>query len=340
MQGSASIECLGNGQWSDPPPQCGAPIVCSAPPPLEDGDTKSYISSDSVFQHGDKVEYICQQMYTMSGEPFKTCDNGVWIGNMRCLTNNCEIGGLHPRLYIAGIPSTGEAIVAGHKLRFFCAADHKLDGPEEIECSGTGQWSASFPTCSEKCKRPEVPEDVHITSSVQGNGLSKGDILSFACNRRTDFMQGSASIECLGNGQWSDLPPQCKAPIVCSAPPPLKYGDTKSYISSDSVFQHGDKVEYICRQMYTMSGEPFKTCDNGVWIGDMRCLKPCTLNQELFLTHDILFIRGNRKELLVPHKDHLLFICMPGTTHDGRVPMRVQCNDGEVTLPTCRVTDM
>ncbi|XP_035996903.1 P-selectin-like isoform X2 [Fundulus heteroclitus] len=295
-------------------------------------------STGEAIVAGHKLRFFCGADHKLDGpEEIECLGTGQWSASFpTCSVNTCEIGGLHPHLYISGIPSTGEAITAGRVLQFFCGADHELDGSTESECLKTRQWSAPFPTCSEKCKRPEVPEDVRITSSVQGNALSKGDILSFACNRRTDFMQGSASIECLGNGQWSDLPPQCKAPIVCSAPPPLEDGDTKSYISSVSVFQHGDKVEYICRQTYTMSGEPFKTCNNGVWIGEMRCLKPCTVNEQLMNTHNIWFAHGYSDKLYVPHKDHLTFVCKRGTRRVGRVPMRVQCNDGEMTLPTCQ----
>ncbi|MEQ2283876.1 hypothetical protein AMECASPLE_016029 [Ameca splendens] len=70
------------------------------------------------------------------------------------IVNTCEMGVLHPHLFIAGMQSAGEAIKAGQKLRFLCGANYELDGSEEIECLQTGQWSATFPTCSEATPTP------------------------------------------------------------------------------------------------------------------------------------------------------------------------------------------
>lgn len=56
---------------------------CGRPPPLSDGDTKT--STKQLYQHNEKVEYICQRYYVMKGGPFKTCNHGEWTGEIRCL---------------------------------------------------------------------------------------------------------------------------------------------------------------------------------------------------------------------------------------------------------------
>ncbi|XP_027883502.1 P-selectin-like isoform X1 [Xiphophorus couchianus] len=249
--------------------------------------------------------------------------------------NTCEIGVLDPNLYVSGLTPTCGTMKPGHKLCFVCGPDYQLDGSKEIECLPTGQWSASFPSCSEKCRIPDIPSTVRITSSVQGNAISKGDTLSFDCRQQDHIMQGSSTSSCLGNGKWSTPPPECTTAAHCSAPPTLENGDTKLFIRSDAVYQIGDRVEYICQNKYIMDGDPFKTCDKGVWKGNMRCLKPCTVYGESLSEHGITFRFGDETKIYAPHLDHLTFLCVSGKRRVGSVPMRVQCNDGQMTLPTC-----
>lgn len=61
-----------------------APLDCERPPALVDGDTQG--TSQYRYRHGDRVRYICQNFYTLEGEPHKTCNNGKWIGQMRCIS--------------------------------------------------------------------------------------------------------------------------------------------------------------------------------------------------------------------------------------------------------------
>ncbi|KAM4575502.1 complement factor H-like [Fundulus diaphanus] len=275
IEQEASITCR-DGKWESKNIKC----IQSCEKLSDSRLTVETAMEKEEYREGEVIQYVCTAPGVMAGGT-ATCENGKWKKTEECPGIPCELPQLDPNLGILGSAPRDNQVNSGTTLAFACEGDYDLEGSDEIRCLETGKWDAPLPTCSEKCKRPEVPQNVRITSSVQGNALSKGDKLSFACNRRTDFMQGSASIDCLGNGQWSAPPPQCGAPIVCSAPPALEDGDTKSYIGSDSVFQHGDKVEYICQQTYTMSGEPFKTCDNGVWIGDIRCLTLSKLKKPL-----------------------------------------------------------
>ncbi|XP_034438006.1 complement factor H-related protein 3-like isoform X2 [Hippoglossus hippoglossus] len=83
LSGSQEIYCNENGEWSGEAPTCNAPLACEQPPPLENGDTKN--SMKFSYRHDERVEYICQNYYTMQGGPFKTCNNGEWTGEIICL---------------------------------------------------------------------------------------------------------------------------------------------------------------------------------------------------------------------------------------------------------------
>lgn len=60
----------------------------------------------------------------------------------------CRVPPLHHHLGVIGLPPGNERVNIGHKLQFFCNNQDELEGPKEIQCLGTGQWSDPFPTCS------------------------------------------------------------------------------------------------------------------------------------------------------------------------------------------------
>ncbi|XP_074491215.1 complement factor H-related protein 2-like [Sebastes fasciatus] len=124
------------------------------------------------------------------------------------------------------------------------------------------------------------------------------------------------------------------APLGCGKPPPLADGDTTETLRFQ--YGHGERVEYTCQNLYTMEGEQYKTCFNGEWVGQMRCLKPCTVDREAMITHNIQFLHGTIDKLYSAHHDVIYFRCKGGRTHVGTVGMRQMCIDGVMLLPTCQ----
>ncbi|XP_043986327.1 complement factor H-like isoform X3 [Gambusia affinis] len=335
MQEEATITCR-TGTWEK------RNITC-VPSCEQLNDTRLRVTTDTIketYLAGDVVQYEC----TAPGanrQGSATCENGKWTKSEECPGIPCEVDTLGVGLVYLGSAPRNNRVMPGEKFRFLCGDEYDMEGSDEVQCLDTGKWNPPFPTCSEKCRIPELLKTVRIVSSVQGDFISKGDILSFACRQQDHIMQGNSTSSCLGNGKWSNPLPQCavhilSAAVHCSAPPTLEDGDTKLFISSATVYQTGDRIEYICVDKYTMYGDPFKTCDNGVWKGDMRCLKPCTVNEELMRQHGIIFRHGSDNKMYAPHEDHLTFRCVSRKSLVGTVPFRVQCNDGQMTLPTCQ----
>uniref|UniRef100_A0A8C6UV54 Sushi domain-containing protein n=1 Tax=Neogobius melanostomus TaxID=47308 RepID=A0A8C6UV54_9GOBI len=163
--------------------------------------------------------------------------------------------------------------------------------------------------------------------------IQKGQSLRFLCHKH--FLQGAALVTCLEDGQWSDSFPSCTGnsnPASCGSPPPLDNGD---FISSATQFEHNTRVDYQCQSKYVMQGGPYKTCLNGVWTGEITCLKPCTINPDLMIPNKIKFKYKKDNKLYIPHNDHLTFACIRGATHDNDVDMRQECVDGVMILPRC-----
>ncbi|XP_044056190.1 complement factor H-related protein 3-like [Siniperca chuatsi] len=120
-------------------------------------------------------------------------------------------------------------------------------------------------------------------------------------------------------------------PAGCGSPPPLTDGDLKYTMKSQ--YSHNERVEYVCQKYYTMEGEPYRTCINGEWIRQLRCLKPCTVNEDHMRQHNIAFKYKDYKKLYSSHNDVIEFKCTKGRSVDT---MRQRCNDGVILLPLCQ----
>uniref|UniRef100_A0A3B4ATE3 Sushi domain-containing protein n=1 Tax=Periophthalmus magnuspinnatus TaxID=409849 RepID=A0A3B4ATE3_9GOBI len=133
--------------------------------------------------------------------------------------------------------------------------------------------------------------------------------------------------------RMSGLFPSCRSVSLsdsqsCGPPPFLENGD---FI----VYSHNSQIKYQCHSMYTMEGEPYKTCLNGEWTGEIKCLKPCTVNPDLMGLHNIRFKFASVQKLYSLHNDHITFTCIDGTYPVGSEGMRRICEDGVMRLPTC-----
>uniref|UniRef100_A0A7N5ZTG5 Sushi domain-containing protein n=1 Tax=Anabas testudineus TaxID=64144 RepID=A0A7N5ZTG5_ANATE len=56
------------------------------PPPKVDNAVVMESYQSEYLSGSERVEYMCQNYYTMEGEPYRTCINGTWTGQMRCLS--------------------------------------------------------------------------------------------------------------------------------------------------------------------------------------------------------------------------------------------------------------
>ncbi|XP_026003866.1 complement factor H-related protein 5-like [Astatotilapia calliptera] len=321
-------------------------------------------------------------------------EDGQWNNPFpTCIDRSCKIGVMDPHLYVAGLPPSNEIMATGHKLRFLCSNTRVLIGSTEIECLENGQWNSPFPSCSEKCRVPETPAGLTITTDVTDDQMKKGQHLTFACENSNHIIKGNATLECLENGQWSNPRPTCEAAQQCRTPPHLSGGQTKTWTrntyrhnekveyvcdrdysmeggpfktcvdgdwvgemrcrraqgcgrppplsdgdtktSTKQLYQHNEKVEYICQHYYVMKGGPFKTCNHGEWTGEIRCLQACTVNRDDMNRHNIQFRFSRDDKLYTEHGDVIEFTCFRGRPV-GTLGMRQKCEDGVVHLPTCQ----
>ncbi|XP_041861282.1 E-selectin-like [Melanotaenia boesemani] len=229
----------------------------------------------------------------------------LWLNVKTSLQQNdptCEFGIIHSNLFVAGLPPQNQPITAGHNLRFLCSDEYKLKGSKEIECLQTGQWNSPFPTCSDPTCEVGVMDPRLFVSGfpLLNQPIQPGHKLRFQCNEESE-LRGSREIECLRTGQWNSPVPTCSGTSSCSGPPVLEYGESRSH------FSHNERVAYRYQAYHIMEGEPYKTCKDGIWTGEMRCLKPCTVSQYDLDDNNIDFRRAVLDKLYSKHGDHVTF---------------------------------
>ncbi|XP_067369007.1 complement factor H-like isoform X2 [Channa argus] len=319
-------------KWTNHVPVC-EPLSCDPPP--EELIIKDLQEDRGPVLPDRFIEISCPPGKRLNGSSVLTCGkNGQW--NYPFPT--CEVVTCEPPpegLIVKGLPEDHGPILPERLIQISCPPDKTLNGSSGLSCGQDGQWNGPFPTCEDKCRFTGVAQGVVFTPrSARGHMFNRGQKLQFGCRMYGHFLHGNAEVVCSGNGQWSDPFPTCGPPSGCGKPPPLADGDTR--FTSKFKYNHNDRVEYTCKNYYTMRGGPSKICNNGDWTGNITCLRPCTVDKEIMLKHNIAFLYSWEEKLYSPHETFLSFRCTGRTRHVGTVSMRQQCIDGVISLPTCQ----
>uniref|UniRef100_UPI0037E938B2 complement factor H-like n=1 Tax=Semicossyphus pulcher TaxID=241346 RepID=UPI0037E938B2 len=310
LRGHKTVECLEGGQWSDSFPTCGPPSGCERPPLLADGDIKGSVKHQ--YGHNEKVEYVCQSLHTMNGSPFKTCNNGEWTGQMKCLR-----------------PCTVDAhLMNRNNIRFRYVADTKLYAPHDDAITFTCTGSRS-PVGRQNMRQVCTDGVMNLPQGL----LNTKEIIHKNCCVWIFKMRLFHLLWLFILWLTMDESLQQNVPSDCERPPPLADGDIKG--SMKHQYGHNERVEYVCQSLHTMNGSPFKTCNNGEWTGQMKCLRPCTVDADLMNKHNIRFRYNGHTKLYAAHDDAITFSCTGSRSPVGRQNMRGLCNDGVMNLPLC-----
>uniref|UniRef100_A0A8C7Q6L2 Beta-2-glycoprotein 1 n=1 Tax=Oncorhynchus mykiss TaxID=8022 RepID=A0A8C7Q6L2_ONCMY len=176
LQGASTIECLHDGQWSDPPPTC-TPVTCGLPP---------------IPKYG-KIVYD-------SNERGSCSTNGDWTEPPECKLVTCSA----PTDINNGYMNIHDKREYGFKetVRYGCNIDYVLDGPVEIECLQTGDWSIK-PACRVPCKvdikrgRILYNGRTFWIKDFEPNKISHGEVLSVYCMNKEKKCGYAVSTQCI-----------------------------------------------------------------------------------------------------------------------------------------------
>ncbi|XP_061594582.1 complement factor H-like [Cololabis saira] len=311
--------------------KCQSASGCWNPPNLADGDLKESMKPE--YDHNESVEYICQRHHIMEGTGRRTCVNGAWTGEIKCL-KPCTVN---------------QRDMDERNIRFARGRGTKMYAePQDhitFACKRAGQVSSvplrqqcvdgvmELPTCKDQyyvgqCERLQ-DEKLTVNLSMDKDSYKNGEVIEYVCNAHDAGDKNTAT--CV-DGKWNTTV-ECPGPSGCQKPPNLADGDVKESMKPE--YDHNESVEYMCQRLYIMEGTGQRTCVNGAWTGEIKCLKPCTVNQGDMDERNIKFVYGGRTKMYAEHEDHITFACKRAGQVSS-LPLRQQCVDGVMELPTCK----
>ncbi|XP_065793192.1 complement factor H-like [Muntiacus reevesi] len=229
-----------------------------------------------------------------------------------------------------------ETFKVGDVLKFSCSQGRIMVGADSVQCYHFG-WSPKLPTCKEGKVKSCAPPPQLLNGKgkeIHKEEYAHNEVVEYACNPRF-LMKGSRKIQCV-DGEWTALPVCIEEERTCGDIPDLDHGDVKPSVPP---YQHGDLVEFSCREAFTMIGPRFITCISGEWTQPPQCiatdeLKKCK-GSKLFLpngelAHKIEYDHNTNKSYQCRGKSELKHsICI-----NGKWDPKVTCKE-EAQIQQC-----
>lgn len=214
---------------------------------------------------GGSVSVQCDTGYVLRGPARLRCsEDGIWdTPTSRCVAVQCNA----PILPSNSRLSVGQSTFTfGNTVTLVCDDGFYPVGNNQITCTASGSWSASFPTCLRTvCQQIMAVEN----GNVLGNDTSVGAEVQFTC--QPDYvLRGPSSLMCQSDGQWTADVPTCEQ-YICANPGLIANG-------IQSIESLATRVSYVCDSGYELRGSAVLQCITDVgWNATIpRCvLRTC-----------------------------------------------------------------
>ncbi|KAJ8262625.1 hypothetical protein GJAV_G00168490 [Gymnothorax javanicus] len=258
LVGKQDRVCQANRLWSnDDPPSCVL-LTCEAPPTIAHGHFKG-----SKFQVGQKVEYVCDEGYELSGDAVWTClKYGKWDASRTplCTPVRCPEPPLEENhLVLQSMDSSSGTV------QLSCEEGYVLHGAQYLRCTLRQEWNDTFPVCKQVfCGAP--PEVAFGDPSVAPSYF--GSVVTYTC--MDGFrLRSQGTVTCLADGRWSRPSPEC-IPVECPQPAEVEHG-----IVDVQGLMYLSIAVYSCRPGYSLRGNATVLCGHhGRWIGSVPSCQP------------------------------------------------------------------
>ncbi|NXK13612.1 LYAM2 protein, partial [Herpetotheres cachinnans] len=170
LTGPATLQCGSSGAWDRQQPSCAA-VRCEAVTWPEGGlVTCDHAPADLTYRS--RCDFRCSEGYVLDGPSSTECTaQGQWSEPVpKCKVVQCEPLSSPEKGSMDCSHGAGN-FTYNTACRFSCLEGWKLNGSHVLECSRSGNWSASLPTC-------EVSEQVSYVSV--GIAATSASLLSMA----------------------------------------------------------------------------------------------------------------------------------------------------------------
>ncbi|XP_012309279.1 beta-2-glycoprotein 1 isoform X2 [Aotus nancymaae] len=194
--GIRRFTCPLTGMWPINTLKC-TPRVCPFAGILENGAVRY-----TTFEYPNTISFSCNTGFYLNGTSSAKCtEEGKWSPELPvCAQVKCPFPS-RPDNGFVNYPAK-PALYYKDKATFGCHDGYSLDGPEEVECTKLGNWSA-MPSCKASCKVPVKKatvvyqgERVKIQEKFK-NGMLHGDTVSFFCKNKEKKCSYTEDAQCI-----------------------------------------------------------------------------------------------------------------------------------------------
>ncbi|XP_058038570.1 protein lev-9-like [Ahaetulla prasina] len=230
-----------------------------------------------------------------------------------------------------------ESHVFGDFMTVTCQSGYRiLDGQEMSvsRCQGDGKWSVTARceevfTFANVCKPP--PE---IENGNHENGpYTIGKEILYMC-KSGYWLQGSNSLRCQENEEWSDNAPTCH-PVTCSRPPNIAQSTLVAVHQSE--YPVGTVIYYLCQKDFFLDGSNRVIClKNGTWSNLPYCRARCPV----IVQRSRMIYNGHKvwayeiPNGFVHHGETITFFCR-SQNKTCNFEVESHCYDGVLKIPDC-----
>ncbi|KAM3617896.1 uncharacterized protein V6R79_012434 [Siganus canaliculatus] len=205
--GSPFITCT-DGTWSPVRLKCERKN-CGEPFQVQNG----HLTFPQGTEFGDTVQYSCDPGFILVGSDELTCGADGWIGR----EPTCEVVTCDPPPQIkdgAFIPDK-DVYEYREVVRYTCTNGLDLVGSNAVSCSETGTWPDP-PSCKRvQCSEPDIKNAVWVSGSRPPYKYKA--TVTYEC-RSGYKMEGSATLTCDSNNNWTPELPNCKQILTPAMP--------------------------------------------------------------------------------------------------------------------------
>ncbi|KAL6486013.1 hypothetical protein MHYP_G00054050 [Metynnis hypsauchen] len=253
LQGAPDITCMKSAEWSQEVPYCEFVQCSDLTEPLH--GSMQCVHPLGSFGYQSSCEFSCEGGYTLTGSSSSKlmCEaSGHWNDSQPiCEAVRCPVlqDPVNGRMNCSG----GSF---GNSCSFSCNYGFHLQGPPDITCTKSAQWSQEIPSC-------EVVQCSDLTEPLHGSMQCQHPLESFGYQSSCEFScedgytltgSNSGQLVCEGTGHWNDSRPTCE-PVRC---PTLEDPANGQMNCSGESF--GSSCIFSCNDGFNLQGAPDITC--------------------------------------------------------------------------------
>uniref|UniRef100_A0A2I3GRK4 p-selectin n=1 Tax=Nomascus leucogenys TaxID=61853 RepID=A0A2I3GRK4_NOMLE len=211
------------------------------------------------FSFNSQCSFHCTDGYQVNGPSKLEClASGVWTNKPpQCLAAQCPPLKIPERGNMTCLHSA-KAFQHQSSCSFSCEEGFALVGPEVVQCTASGVWTATAPVCKAiSCEPLESPVHGSMDCSPSMRAFQYDTNCSFHCAEGF-MLRGAHIVRCDNLGQWTAPAPVCQALQCQDLPVPNEARVNCSH--PFGVFRYQSVCSFTCNEGLLLVGASVLQC--------------------------------------------------------------------------------